>query len=97
MENVLPGRLPLDRGKMDKQVVMINKRELVSRGEQIYAALREQLEPRYKGKIVVIDTDTGDYFLGDTLLEADKKARKKYPGKVFYAVKIGYPAVFAYR
>jgi len=82
---------------MDKQVVIINKQELVSKGERIYATLREQLESQYKGKIVVIDTDTGDYFLGDTLLEADKKAREKYPGKVFYAVKIGYPAVFVHR
>jgi len=82
---------------MDKQVVIINKQELVSKGERIYATLREQLESQHKGKIVVIDTDTGDYFLGDTLLEADKKAREKYPGKVFYAVKIGYPAVFVHR
>jgi peptide subunit release factor RF-3 len=83
--------------RMDEQVVMINKQELASKGKQIYAALREKLEPEHKGRIVVIDPDTGDYFLGDTLLEADKKARRKYPGKVFYAVKIGYPAVYVHR
>ena len=82
---------------MDKQVVMINKQELASRGKQIYAVLREKLEPEHKGRIVAIDPDTGDYFLGNTLFEADKKARQKYPGKVFYAVKIGYPAVYVHR
>jgi hypothetical protein len=82
---------------MDEQVVMINKQELASKGKQIYAALREKLEPEHKGRIVVIEPDTGGYFLGDTLLEADKKARRRYPGKVFYAVKIGYPAVYVHR
>ena len=83
--------------RMDKRVVMVNKQELISKGQQIYAALREKLEPEHKGRIAVIDTDTGDYFLGDTLLEANKKARRKYPGKVFYAAKIGYPAVYVHR
>jgi len=88
----------MEGGKeMDKQVVMINKQELVSKGKQVYEALQEKLEPEHKGRIVVIDPDTGDYFLGDTLLEADKKARRKYPGKVFYAVKIGYPAIYVHR
>jgi hypothetical protein len=82
---------------MEEQVVLIDQQELISKGEQIYAALQEQLEPEHKGRIVVIDPDTGDYFLGDTLLEADTKARHRYPGKIFYAVKIGYPAVYVHR
>lgn len=83
--------------KVGTPVVMLNKRELASKGKQIYATLQEKLEPEHRGKIVVIDPDTGDYFLGDTLLEADRKARQKHPDKVFYAVKIGYPAVYVHR
>jgi hypothetical protein len=44
-----------------------------------------------KGKIAVIEPDSGEYFLGKTLLEALKKAEAKYPNKIFYAIRIGYP------
>ena len=44
-----------------------------------------------KGMIAVIEPDSGDYFLGKTLLEALKKAEKQYPNKLFYSIRIGYP------
>lgn len=43
-----------------------------------------------KGTIVVIEPETGDYFLGKTLTEAIKKAKEKYPDKIFYSIRIGY-------
>ena len=36
-----------------------------------------------RGTIAVIEPETGEYFLGKTLTEAIKKAKEKYPGKVF--------------
>ncbi len=44
-----------------------------------------------KGMIAVIEPDSGDYFLGKTLLEALKKAEAQYPNKIFYSIRIGYP------
>ncbi len=44
-----------------------------------------------KGMIAVIEPDTGEYFLGKTLLEALKKARKQYSDKIFYSIRIGSP------
>jgi hypothetical protein len=44
-----------------------------------------------KGKIAVIEPDSGEYFLGKTLLEALNKAEAKYPNKIFYSIRIGYP------
>ena len=44
-----------------------------------------------RGMIAVIEPDTGEYFLGRTLLDALKKARNQYPGKVFYSIRIGSP------
>jgi hypothetical protein len=65
--------------------------------ERLYEKnLRSKLEPTHKGKIVVIDAESGDYFLGTTLHEANEQARKKYPNKVFYAIKVGYPAVYSF-
>ena len=64
------------------------------KAEAIYRKkLKPKLEDKYKGRIVAIDVESGDYFVGKTVLEAIDKGRKKYPGKIFYAVRIGYPAV----
>ena len=59
--------------------------------------LKPKLEGKYKGRIVAIDVESGDYFLGKTVLEAIEKGRKKHPGRIFYAVRIGYPAVHSLR
>jgi hypothetical protein len=72
-------------------------KKLAEAGERLYEEnLRSKLEPTHKGKIVVIDAESGDYFLGANLHEANEKARKKYPNKVFYAIKVGYPAVYSF-
>ena len=42
-----------------------------------------------KGMIAAIEPDTGEWFLGKTLLEALKKAKKKYPDSIFYSIRIG--------
>lgn len=44
-----------------------------------------------KGKIAAIEPDTGEWFVGRTLLEAVKKGRAKCPDKIFYTVRIGSP------
>jgi hypothetical protein len=75
----------------------VNAKRLAEVAQQLYdEKLRPQLEPRYEGKIVVIDAESGDYFMGETLHEANEKARKKYPDNVFYAIKVGYPAVYSF-
>ena len=50
-----------------------------------------------RGKIAVIEPDSGDYFLGDTLTEGLRRARRKYPGKVFYSIRIGYDFVHEHK
>lgn len=42
-----------------------------------------------KGMLAMIEPETGDYFLGGTTLEAFEKAKKKYPDKIFYCIRIG--------
>ena len=72
-------------------------KRLAQAGQQMYEKhLRRKLEPRHMGKIVAIDVRSGDYFIGDTLHEATQKAREKYPESVFYAVKVGFPAVYSF-
>ena len=68
------------------------------KAEAIYRTkLKPKLERKYKCRIVAIDVESGDYFLGKTVLAAIEKGRKKHPAKIFYAVRIGYPAVHSLR
>ena len=43
----------------------------------------------YKGMIAMIEPDSGDYFLGVKSLEALEKAKKQYPDKIFYSIRVG--------
>ena len=74
-------------------VAPVNKDRLVAKGEEVYQRVKEKLEPEQRGKIVAIEVESGDYFLGGSVIEAGKKARKKHPNKLFYFVKVGFPAV----
>jgi len=80
---------------MDERIFTnVDFRRLAEEGERIYhERLKDQLEPQYKGKIVAIEVDSGDYFIGDTVVEAGEKARKKHPDKVFHFIRIGFRAV----
>jgi len=58
---------------------------------------QRRLEPREKGKIVAVEVESGEVFLDDSTLEAGMKAREKYPDKVFYFIRVGYPTVYKTR
>ncbi|MCH8318148.1 MAG: hypothetical protein IIA88_06580 [Bacteroidetes bacterium] len=45
-----------------------------------------------KGMLVAIEPDSEDWFIGETAIEAMKKAKEKYPDNIFYLVRVGYPA-----
>ncbi len=75
-----------------------HENQLAKRGREYYEQhLKDRLEKEYRGKIIAIDVDSGDYFFGETVSEAVSEGRQKYPGKVFYAVRIGYKAVHFHR
>ena len=48
------------------------------------------------GKIVSIDIETGEYALGDDLLEVSKRLRHDRYDAVLWAEKIGYDAVYGF-
>jgi hypothetical protein len=73
--------------------VSINKEQLAAKGQAIYERLKGELESACRGKIVAIEVESGEYFVGDSVVEAAKKARAKYPGRLFYFAKVGSPAV----
>lgn len=71
--------------------------QITKAGEQLYQTkLKGKLEPRYKGQYVVIEPESGDYFIGQDPHKANQEAQKKYPEKVFYLKKIGYDSAFSF-
>ena len=67
---------------------------LAAQGETLYITrIKALVEPTHIGEYIAIDVDSGDYFLGDTLVEAATKARTIYPDRCFHFIKIGSPVV----
>lgn len=62
------------------------------RGDRIYQQIKDKLEKDYKGKFIIIEPDSGEYFVGDDELELVKIASKKFPDKIFNMKKVGYRA-----
>jgi hypothetical protein len=67
--------------------------EIGRRGQEIYdQRIRPQVEADNKGRYLVIDIETGDYDLGDDVLELSHRLHAKRPDAALYAMRIGYPA-----
>ena len=84
-------------GKETEKIRIVDKNEHVEKGKKIYEKIKDKLEPVHRGEFVAIEVDTGDYFMGKDLIEADRKARVKYPDAVFFLARIGYRAVWHFR
>jgi hypothetical protein len=67
------------------------REEFITKAEEVYGSLKDDLEPNHEGEIVAIHPDTAEHFLGETLNEADKQAFAKYPDEWLYFVRIGSP------
>ncbi|MBI4758035.1 MAG: hypothetical protein HY783_03395 [Chloroflexi bacterium] len=72
----------------------LDKGALAQKAKAIYnSKYRKRLELTEKGKVVALEVESGEIFLGRTALEAGMKARQKFPDKIFYFIRVGYPAV----
>jgi len=72
--------------------------QLVSRAKQLYKTkLKALLEPEHKGEYVVIEPESGDYYLGHTMSEAHEKALAKHPDGKFFLAKVGYKAALSFK
>ena len=60
--------------------------EVMKRGEDWYQVIlkKARLEPRYNGHYLVVDTDTGVYFLGAEVEETLSRAINEVGNKNFY-------------
>lgn len=65
----------------------------VKEAKLLFERINKELSPRYKGKIVAIDAESGNYFVGDSELDAYKKAIQKCPDKKFVFKRVGFDSV----
>jgi hypothetical protein len=71
--------------------------EIEKRGEEWYEqSIRPKVEAGNKGKICVIDIETGEYEIDDTMLAASRRALAKHPGAALWALRIGYDTVYSF-
>ncbi|MBI2551921.1 hypothetical protein HYW17_01305 [Candidatus Uhrbacteria bacterium] len=73
-------------------VKQVDIEQIAREGRKIYEQIKGEYGPKDRGKFLAIDIDTSEVFIGNTSAEAVEEAKKKYPEKVFYVVKIGYSA-----
>jgi hypothetical protein len=66
--------------------------ELDRQGWARYAEISHLLEAQHRGEFVIIEVESGDYFLGSTPRQALATARATHPCKAFCLIRIGYPA-----
>ena len=65
--------------------------EIARQAEWIYEhRLKAMLEPSHTGAFVAIEPASGEYFVGTTLSEAIGAARRAYPHRLTYAMRIGH-------
>ncbi len=70
-------------------------KEVASRGEAIYKReIRDKVEPKHKGKFLVIDIETGEYEMNVNDLAATKRLLAKYPNAIIYGLQIGSPTAY---
>ena len=75
---------------------LLDKEEFTKKGKITYRKLQPKFK-KDKEKIVSIEIESGDYFIGEDELEAAQKARNKFPDKIFVFFRIGYPVVHKFR
>jgi hypothetical protein len=73
-------------------------REVVAqRGTEIYQrVVKPQLQPEDKGRLVAIDVETGAFEVADTMIEACRRLRERYPDAQIWGVRAGYLAVHSF-
>ena len=57
---------------------------------KIFEKINKELSAKFKGKIVAIDRESGNYFIGSSEIDAYKKAVRQYPNKQFIYKRIGF-------
>lgn len=68
---------------------------IAEKAKQVYESdLRDQLEATHYDRFVAIEPSSREYFLGDTFLAAALAAKRTFPDRKSFALRIGHSAAF---
>lgn len=70
--------------------------EIAQKGTEVYRKISKRIEKNHMGEFIAIEVESGKYFLGQTQVEAMEKAKKNFPTKIFYLIKIGSPVAVTF-
>lgn len=66
--------------------------DVAHRARELYEdKLRPALEAAHPNAFVAIEPESGEYFLGDSLSAAVQTARKTYPERLAFVLRVGHP------
>jgi hypothetical protein len=70
-------------------------KEIARRGKECYENLRVHVETAEKiGKLIAIDVETGDYEIGEDILDISHRLKARHPNAEMWAERIGFNAVY---
>ena len=58
--------------------------------------IRPLVYPEQKGRMLVIDPESGDYEIANRMAEASERLRERRPDGFFYDIKIGFKASISF-
>lgn len=74
-----------------------NTRQIARDGQRLLDSLQDQLGEEDYGRFVAIDVDSGEYFVGESAIDATNKARAKHPDKVFFLGRVGCRTAYTFK
>lgn len=71
--------------------------EIEKRGQEWYdRKIRALVPPEHQGRICVIDVESGEYEIDDTVLAASRRILAKHPDAALWVLRIGCDAVYSF-
>lgn len=67
------------------------------KGQSVFEALSQELKEQHFGHFIAIEVDSGEYFIGETAVEATRKAKARHPDKIFFLGRIGYRTAYTFK
>ena len=68
-----------------------SRQSFIEKGKQVFEAVRAELAAEGEAVIAAIEPETGEYFVGKTLGEANRAAAEKHIDKWMYFVRVNDP------
>jgi hypothetical protein len=63
----------------------------IAKGKEAFEGIKGELEGQEGAVVVAVEPESGDYFLGETLGQADRAAYEQYPDQWVYFVRVDDP------